>query len=151
MFPFLIPFILPVAGAAVGVGLVKANGWANKQKFTKALLKIGPNIAKIYDVIDPILAANLAKWNGSQVDKAFDITIKAFSDGNLTDKEVKNVASYLAKKFIPQVAADKTNAFSAALEKPVAVTASEVVSSAVVGALTANLAIDQVKNLFNKK
>ena len=79
MFPFLIPFILPVAGAAVGVGLVKANGWANKQKFTKALLKVGPNIAKIYDVIDPILATNLAKWNGSQVDKAFDITNGPFA------------------------------------------------------------------------
>ena len=96
------------------------------------------------------MAANLAKWNGSQVDKAFDITIKAFSDGNLTDKEVKNVASYLAEKFIPQVAADKTNAFSAALEKPVAVTASEVVSSAVAGALTSDLAINQVKNLLTK-
>ena len=151
MFPFLIPFVLPVAGAAVGIGLVKANGWINNQKITKALLKVGPNIAKIYDVIDPILATNLAKWSGSQVDQAFDITIKSFSDGKLTDKEVKNAASYLAEKFIPQVAADKTNAFAAALEKPVAVTASEVVSSAVAGVLTSDLAINQVKNLFNKK
>jgi hypothetical protein len=151
MFPFLIPFVLPVAGAAVGVGLVKANGWINNQKITKALLKIGPNVAKIYDIIDPILANNLAKWSGSQVDQAFDITIKSFSDGKLTDKEVKNVASYLAEKFIPQVAADKTNAFAEALEKPVAVTASEVVSSAVTGVLTSDLAINQVKNLFNKK
>jgi len=151
MIPFLIPFALPVAGAAVGVGLVKVTGWANKQKITKALLKVGPNVSKIYDVIDPILANNLAKWNGSQVDAAFDITIKALSDGKLTDKEVKNVASHLAEKFLPQVAADKTNVFSEALDKPVAVTASEVVSSAVVGILTSDLAVNQVKNLFGKK
>jgi hypothetical protein len=147
----LIPFVLPVAGAAVGVGLVKATKWANNQKITKTLLKIGPNVAKIYDVIDPILANNLAKWNGSQVDQAFDITIKSLSDGKLTDTEVKNVAAHLAEKFLPQVAADKTNAFAAALEKPVAVTASEVVSSAVTGVLTSDLAINQVKNLFGKK
>ena len=148
---FLEPIIFPIVAAASGLGLTKATDWLNKQKVAKAVIKAGPGISRAYDIIDPLLAANLSVWSGSQVQKAFDITVKALSDGKLNDTEVKLVAMHLAEKFLPQAAAYRVQAYSAALTEPVAVTASKVVSSAVTGALTSTVAINQIQSLFNKK
>jgi hypothetical protein len=148
---FLEPIIFPIVGVAAGFGLTKATKWLNKQKVAKAILKAGPGIARVYDVIDPLLASNLATWKGSQVQEAFTITVQALSDGQLTDTEVKLVATHLAEKFLPQAAADKVQTYASALNEPVAVTASKVVNSAVTGALTSTAAINQIQSLFSKK
>ena len=148
---FLEPIIFSIIAVIAGFGLTKATGWLNKQEVAKAFLKAGPSIARAYDVLDPLLASNLATWKGSQVQDAFAITVKALSDGQLTDKEVKIITTHLAKKFLPQAAADKVQTYAAALNEPVAVTASKVVNSAVTGALTSIAAINQIQTLFSRK
>lgn len=148
---FLEPIIFPIVGAASGLGLTKATNWLNKQKVAKAVLKAGPGLARAYDILDPLLASNLAVWKGSQVQAAFSVTVRALADGQLTDTEVKLVATHLAEKFLPQAAADKVQTYAASLSEPVAVTASKVVNSAVTGALTSTAAINQIQVLFGKK
>jgi hypothetical protein len=148
---FLEPIIFPVVGVAAGLGITKATKWVNKQKIAQAVLKAGPGIARVYDVVDPLLAKNLSGWKGSQVQDAFHLTVQALSDGNLTDSETKLIATHLAEKFLPQAAADKVQMYSASVTEPVAVTASKVVDSAIAGTLTSKAAIDQIQSLFNKK
>jgi hypothetical protein len=153
VFPVLLPLApiaFPLAGVMVGFGLTKATGWVNKKKVTKTLLKSGPAIAKIYDVLDPILADNLSKWDGSQVEDAFSIAVRAIADGKLTDKEVKDSVAQLAQSFLPQAAADKVRTYSKYAQEPVEVTASKVVGEAVTGLLTSEAAVNQVKNILGK-
>jgi hypothetical protein len=147
----LAPIALPLAGALVGIGLTKATGWANKKKITKTILKSGPAIAKIYDILDPVLAANLSQWNGSQVVDAFSIAVRAVADGQLTDKEVKDTVAHLAQTFLPQSAADKVQTYSSYAYEPTEVTASKIVGQAVTGFLTSEAAVKQVKGILGKK
>jgi hypothetical protein len=54
-----------------------------------------------------VLDQNLHKWQGSQVDLAFELVVISVSDGTLTSEEIKNIAFHMAKAWLPQKAADK--------------------------------------------
>ena len=104
---FLEPIIAILIGTATGALAMAIK----KNAAARAFLKYGPVVKKAYDIIDPILDQNLNKWNGSQVDKAFELAIDAASDGSLSPVEIKKIAFFMAEAWLPQKAADKVRQF----------------------------------------
>lgn len=100
-------FLEPIIAAAIGAGITALTLLLNKNKTAQLFLKYGPIVNKAYDIIDPILDQNLHNWQGSQVDKAFELAIESVADGKLTAEEVKQLAFHMAKAWLPQAAADK--------------------------------------------
>ena len=100
---FLEPIVAAVlASAATALAVfLKNNLKASK------LLKHGVLLKKAYDIIDPVLDKNLHNWDGSKVDKAFELAVESVSDGELSSTEIKELAVHMAKSWLPQVAADK--------------------------------------------
>jgi hypothetical protein len=84
-------FLEPILAMLLGVGAAAAASLIRKNLTASRLLKYGPIVKKAYDIIDPVLDQNLARWDGSKVDLALD----------------------MAKNWLPQVAADKVRAFEA--------------------------------------
>jgi len=64
-------------------------------------------VQKAYDIIDPVLDKNLGNWNGSKVDKAFELAIESVSDGELSSDEIKKLAVHMAQAWLPGAAAEK--------------------------------------------
>lgn len=104
---FLEPVIAAVIGAATAAlaMVLKSNAAA------KAFLKYGHVVQKAYNIIDPILDQNLHNWDGSKVDKAFELAIESVADGELSAAEIKKLAFYMAQAWLPQKAADKVREF----------------------------------------
>lgn len=100
---FLEPIIAVIIGAATAAlaMALKSNAAA------KALLKYGHIVEKAYNIIDPILDQNLHSWDGSKVDKAFELAIESVADNQLSADEIKKLAFYMAQAWLPQKAADK--------------------------------------------
>lgn len=100
---FLEPIIASIIGAAVTALAVflKTNITA------KNFLKYGDLVKKAYDIVDPILDQNLHNWDGSKIDKAFELAVESVADGELTSEEIKKLAFQMAKDWLPAVAADK--------------------------------------------
>jgi hypothetical protein len=101
----------PIIAAAIGAAAAALAIQINKNKGVRIFLRYGPIVQKAYDLIDPILEQNLRGWKGSQVDAAFEIAIQTVADGKLTPNEVKALAFYMAKAWLPQKAADKVRQF----------------------------------------
>ena len=72
-----------------------------------ALLKYGPLVQKAYDIIDPVLDKNLSNWDGSKVDKAFELAVESVADGELSAAEIKKLAVHMAQSWLPGAAAEK--------------------------------------------
>ena len=100
-------FLEPVIAALLGAGVTALAVFFRKNIAAQAVLKYGPLIKKAYDIIDPILDKNLHNWNGGQVDEAFELAVKAASDGELTEDEIKKIAVHMAASWLPAAAADK--------------------------------------------
>lgn len=106
-------FLEPILAVLLGAGAAAAATLIRKNLTAVRLLKYGPIVKKAYDIIDPVLDQNLGRWDGSKVDKAFELSIEAVADGQLTGPEIKKLALDMAKNWLPQVAADKVRAFEA--------------------------------------
>ena len=106
-------FLEPVIAAILGAGAAAPAAWLKGNTTATNLLKYGPSVKKAYDIIDPVLEQNLARWDGSKVDRAFEMSIETVADGKLTPGEIKKLALDMAKNWLPQVAADKVRAFEA--------------------------------------
>jgi len=106
-------FLEPILAMLLGVGAAAAASLIRKNLTASRLLKYGPIVKKAYDIIDPVLDQNLARWDGSKVDKAFELAIESVADGQLSGPEIKKLALDMAKNWLPQVAADKVRAFEA--------------------------------------
>ena len=107
---FLEPVIASALGAAVTlVVFLKKNMAANK------ILAYGPLMQKAYDIIDPVLDKNIHNWDGSKVDKAFELAVESVADGELSASEIKELAIHMAESWLPAAAANKVRL----LEKPV--------------------------------
>lgn len=106
-------FLEPILAVLLGAGAAAAASLIRKNLTASRLLKYGPIVKKAYDIIDPVLDQNLGRWDGSKVDKAFELAIEAVADGQLTGPEIKKLALDMAKNWLPQVAADKVRAFEA--------------------------------------
>lgn len=106
-------FLEPILAVLLGAGAAAISGLIRKNLAAREILKYGPVVKKAYDIIDPILDQNLSRWDGSKVDKAFELAIESVADGQLTAPEIKKLAIEMAKNWLPQVAADKVRAFEA--------------------------------------
>jgi hypothetical protein len=114
-------FLEPVIAALLGAGAVAVANLIQKNITAAKLLKYGPIVKKAYDIIDPVLDQNLAHWDGSKIDRAFEMSIETVADGKLSPSEVKKLALGMAKEWLPQVAADKVRKFeSSAVELSIA-------------------------------
>lgn len=108
---FLEPVIAALVAALVGAGAGAAAVFFKKNKTSQMLLKYGPVVKKAYDIIDPVLDQNLRKWKGSQVSKAFELTIESVADGKLSKEEIRALSFEMAQAWLPQKAADKVRQF----------------------------------------
>ena len=106
-------FLEPVLAAILGAGVTARAVVFRKIIAAQAVLKYGPLIKKAYDIIDPILDKNLHNWNGGQVDQAFELAVKAASDGELSEDEIKKIALHMAEAWLPAAAADKARLLEA--------------------------------------
>ena len=106
-------FLEPIIAVLIGAGITGLAAYLKKNIVARNILKYGPIVKKAYDIIDPVLEQNLQRWNGSKVDKAFELAIEAVSDGSLAAGEIKKLAFTMAKDWLPQVAADKVRALEA--------------------------------------
>ena len=106
-------FLEPVIAAILGAGAAALAAWLKGNITAINLLKYGPIVKKAYDIIDPVLDQNLGRWDGSKIDKAFELSVEAVSDGKLSADEIKHIAFEMAKHWLPQKAADKVRAFQA--------------------------------------
>jgi hypothetical protein len=100
---FLEPIIASVLGAAVTALAV----FLKKNMTAQAILKYGPLVEKAYDIIDPVLDKNLSNWDGSKVDKAFELAVESVADGKLSSDEIKKLAVHMAQSWLPSAAAQK--------------------------------------------
>ena len=101
----------PIIAAVIGAVATGLTLQLNKTKGARLFLRYGPLVQKAYNIIDPILDQNLHGWKGSQVDAAFELAIQTVADGQLTPSEVKTLAFFMAKAWLPQKAADKVRRF----------------------------------------
>lgn len=106
-------FLEPVIAALLGAGAAALAAWLKGNMTAINILRYGPIVKKAYDIIDPVLEQNLARWDGSKVDRAFEMSIETVADGKLTSGEIKKLALDMAKNWLPQVAADKVRVFEA--------------------------------------
>ena len=106
-------FLEPVIAALLGAGVTALAVFFRKNIAAQAVLKYGPLIKKAYDIIDPILDKNLHNWNGGQVDEAFELAVKAASDGELSEDEIKKISIHMAEAWLPAAAADKVRLLEA--------------------------------------
>ena len=104
---FLEPIIVALIGAAAGALAM----YLRKNAGVQSVLKYGSIAKRAYDIIDPVLDQNLHNWRGSQVDRAFELVVESVSDNQLTRGEIKKLAFFMAKEWLPQKAADKVRAF----------------------------------------
>lgn len=144
-------FLEPIIAGIIGAGLTVIAVKVNKTKPAKFLAKYGPLIQKSYDIIDPVLDRSLQHWQGSQVDKAFEIVVEAISDGTLTPAETKQVAAKLAANWLPAAAADKVRYYESLSEKSESlpeVKAAFAVIDHVEGVVSKGEALSTIRNLI---
>lgn len=101
----ILPGIISAASGAL-FGAVIA-GW-DKIAAKYTLSKLGPSIKIIYNIIDPILDANLATWDGSDVDKVIELAINTVADGKLSPEEANRAVKLISELWLPQIATQKT-------------------------------------------
>jgi hypothetical protein len=104
-------FLEPIIAAIIGAGATALAVFLKNNISAVNILKYGPIVKKAYDIIDPVLDQNLARWDGSKIDRAFEMSIESVADGKLTSEEIKKLALGMAKNWLPQVAADKVRSF----------------------------------------
>jgi hypothetical protein len=107
-------FLEPIIAAIIGAGATALAVFLKNNLTAVNILKYGPIVKKAYDIIDPVLDQNLARWDGSKIDRAFEMSIESVADGKLTAQEIKKLALDMAKNWLPQVAADKVRSFEEA-------------------------------------
>ena len=123
-------FLEPVIAAILGAGVTALAVFFRKNIAAQAVLKYGPLIKKAYDIIDPILDKNLHNWNGGLVDQAFELAVKAASDGELSEDEIKKIALHMAEAWLPAAAADKARLLEASgIPQDQIATADEITST----------------------
>lgn len=138
------PLIALVVGAGFTAGATLLARFLSAQK----LLKYGPLISRIYDVVDPLLERNMRQWSGSDVEFAIELAIQAVVDGNLTAKELRDMVSQISQRWLPQVAADKVRKFEQSAAEPKALAAADVLADVISGTVTKQEALAKAKELL---
>ena len=100
-------FLEPVIASLLGAAVTALAVFLKKNMTAAAILKYGPLVEKAYDIIDPVLDKNLGNWDGSKVDKAFELAVESVADGELTAAEIKKLAVHMAQSWLTGAAAQK--------------------------------------------
>ena len=100
-------FLEPVIASLLGAAVTALAVFLKKNMTAVKLLKYGPLVQKAYDIIDPVLDKNLSNWDGSKVDKAFELAVESVADGELSSAEIKKLAVHMAQSWLPGAAAEK--------------------------------------------
>ena len=100
-------FLEPIIASLLGAAVTALAVFLKKNMTAVALLKYGPLVQKAYDIIDPVLDKNLSNWDGSKVDKAFELAVESVADGELSATEIKKLAVHMAQSWLPGAAAEK--------------------------------------------
>ena len=100
-------FLEPVIASIIGAAVTALALFLKTNITAKNFLMYGDLVKKAYDIVDPILDQNLHNWDGSKIDKAFELAVESVADGELTSEEIKKLAFQMAKDWLPAVAADK--------------------------------------------
>jgi len=100
-------FLEPVIASVLGAAVTALAVFLKKNMTAQAILKYGPLVEKAYDIIDPVLDKNLSNWDGSKVDKAFELAVESVADGKLSSDEIKKLAVHMAQSWLPSAAAQK--------------------------------------------
>ena len=100
-------FLEPVIASLLGAAVTALAVFLKKNMTAVKLLKYGPLVQKAYDIIDPVLDKNLSNWDGSKVDKAFELAVESVADGELSAAEIKKLAVHMAQSWLPGAAAEK--------------------------------------------
>ena len=100
-------FLEPVIASLLGAAVTALAVFLKKNMTAVALLKYGPLVQKAYDIIDPVLDKNLSNWDGSKVDRAFELAVESVADGQLSAAEIKKLAVHMAQSWLPGAAAEK--------------------------------------------
>ena len=100
-------FLEPVIASILGAAVTALAVFLKKNMTAQAILKYGPLVEKAYDIIDPVLDKNLSNWDGSKVDKAFELAVESVADGKLSSDEIKKLAVHMAQSWLPGAAAQK--------------------------------------------
>lgn len=119
-------FLEPVIASVIGAAVTALAVFLKNSLTAKGILKYGPIMQKAYDIVDPILDQHLHSWNGSKIDKAFELAVESVSDGELSPEEIRKIAFQMAKDWLPAVAADKVRKLEAA--SPALTKAAEIAS-----------------------
>lgn len=139
----------PIIALLIGASVTAGATWLSRLIATRHLVKHGPILARVYDVLDPLLERNLPRWSGSDVEFAIELAIESVSDGHLDSDELKELVFEVSKRWLPQIAADKVKLYEEASERPKALIAADLLANVVSG--TANKAdtLEAVKKLLN--
>jgi hypothetical protein len=138
------PIIALVIGASFTAGATLLARFLSAQK----LLKYGPLLSRIYDVLDPLLERNMRQWSGSDVEFAIELAIEAVSDSDLTSKELRDMVAEVSQRWLPQVAADKVRKFEQSAAEPKALAAADVLANVISGTATKQDALVLARKLL---
>jgi len=138
----------PIIALIIGAGLTAGTTLLSRYLASQKLLKYGPVLSRIYDVLDPLLERNIRQWSGSDVEFAIELAIQAVCDGNLTGKELRTMVREVSERWLPQVAADKVRKYETAAEQPKALAAADVLANVISGNITKSDALSKARELL---
>jgi hypothetical protein len=138
----------PIFAILIGAGLTAGAGWVSRFLAARSLLKYGPVLSRVYDVLDPLLERNMRSWNGSDVEFAVELAIESVADGYLSATELKELTLEVTKRWLPQVAADKVRKFEAMADRPKTLAAADLLTDVISGQAKKEETIAKVKTLL---
>jgi hypothetical protein len=103
MVTFLEPLYPALAGIVIGVAAMAARPILEKINARK----YAPLLAKVYDVVDPLLDKYYSGWDGGTVDTVLELAFQSVGDGSLTNEEISGAVQMAKEKFLPDVAKSK--------------------------------------------
>jgi hypothetical protein len=138
----------PIIALLLGAGLTAGAGWLSRLIAARNLIKYGPILARVYDILDPLLERNMRSWSGSDVEFAVDLAIESVADGHLTAAELKELTLEITKRWLPQVAADKVRRYESMADRPKTMVAADLLTDVVSGQAQKQETINKVKALL---
>ncbi len=138
----------PIFAILIGAGLTAGAGWLSRFFAARSLLKYGPVLSRVYDVLDPLLERNMRSWSGSDVEFAVELAIESVSDGQITAQELKELTLEVTKRWLPQVAADKVRKYESMAETPKTLVAADLLTNVISGNAGKEETLKQVRELL---
>lgn len=103
MVTFLEPLYPALAGIIIGAAAMAVRPVLEKVNARK----YAPLLAKVYDVVDPLLDKYYSGWDGSTIDSVLALAFQSVGDGTLTNSELASAVQAAKEKFLPDVAKSK--------------------------------------------